>query len=61
MSVSQSVTTFFTWRKWPELSPLFHSFCRLRLQNQAVLVSRVRYTASRLVKPSISTSRVSSS
>ena len=59
--MSQSVSTFFTWRKCPEVSPLFHSFCRLRLQNQAVLVSRVRSTAYRLVKPSISTSRVSSS
>lgn len=41
--------------------PLFHSSRRLRLQNQAVWVFRVSSTASRLVKPSMSTSPVSAS
>ena len=50
-----------TSRKWPEVSPLVHSRCLLRLQNVTRPLDRVAASASRFMYASISTAPLSAS
>ena len=55
VSPSQSSRTSRTHNVLPEVSPLTHSRCRLRLQNVARPVVSVRCSASSFIQPTIST------
>ena len=61
VSSSQSIHTFETWSRLPEVSPLVHSVLRVREKKVTKPVRRVTSHASWFMKPTIRTSRVAAS
>ena len=61
VSPSQSSATETTRWRWPDVSPLTHCSCRLRLKYVASPVARVRPSAARSIQASMSTSPVAAS